>query len=238
MSDRRVRTGCATCRRRRVKCDEGRPICNRCKAANFLCEGYQPLQRAPASPPSRSHSRPNSQSPPREDISELSWRHANWRQEQLPLYHHFVTTTVVRLFRNDHISFWRDQVAQMSYGVDIVYEALLAIGAMHRSSLLACKQESAQEAAKIRVLGLRAYGKTLHLLPSHLAEDLSAEQRLAVLVVLMLLTYFEVCIIIPCKSHLKLTRHPSALWKIPKAPFDIFGLESSSLGAWRTNYQS
>jgi hypothetical protein len=112
--------------------------------------------------------------------------------EELPLYHHFVTTTVVRLFRNDHITFWRDQVAQMSYGVDIVYEALLAIGAMHRSSLLACKQESAQEAARFRVLGLRSYGKTLHLLPSHLAGDLLADQKLAVLVVLMLLTYFEV----------------------------------------------
>jgi hypothetical protein len=193
MSDRRVRTGCTTCRRRRVKCDETRPICNRCKAANFLCEGYQPLQLAPKSSQSRGNSRPSSQSPPREDIvSELSWRHENWRQEQLPLYHHFVTTTVVRLFRNDHINFWRDQVAQMSYGVDIVYESLLAIAAMHRSSLLACKQESVQEAARMRVLGLKTYGKTLHLLPRHLAENQLAEQKLPVLVVLMLLTYFEV----------------------------------------------
>jgi hypothetical protein len=195
MTDRRVRTGCATCRRRRVKCDEARPICNRCRAANFLCEGYQPLQRAPKSPSSRGSSRPSSQSPPREEISELSWRHENWRQEQLPLYHHFITITVVRLFRNDHINFWRDQVAQMSYGVDIVYESLLAIGAMHRSSLLACKRESVHEAARLRVLGLKTYGKTLHILPRHLAENQVAEHKLPVLVVLMLLTYFEVRVI-------------------------------------------
>jgi hypothetical protein len=186
--DRRVRTGCGTCRKRRVKCDEARPTCNRCRTANFVCEGYAPPRQAQNAPPAAISPRQNT---PEESISELSWRHTNWRQEQLPLYHHFVTTTVVRLFRQDHISFWRDQVAQMSYGLDIVYEALLAIGAMHRSSLLMCQHESFQEATKFRVLGLRAYGNALRLLPSHLTQHTVAD-ILAALIVLMLLTYFEV----------------------------------------------
>lgn len=37
---RRVKTGCLTCRQRRVKWDEGKPTCQRCKAANVYCEGY------------------------------------------------------------------------------------------------------------------------------------------------------------------------------------------------------
>jgi hypothetical protein len=188
--DRRVRTGCATCRKRRVKCDEARPVCNRCRTANFVCEGYAPPRQAPNAPLLAPAS-PRHDTPEGSSISELSWRHTNWRQEQLPLYHHFVTTTVVRLFRQDHISFWRDQVAQMSYGLDIVYEALLAIGAMHRSSLLTCQHESFQEATKFRVLGLRAYGNALRLLPSHLTQHTVAD-ILAALIVLMLLTYFEV----------------------------------------------
>ena len=136
--DRRVRTGCATCRKRRVKCDEAKPTCARCRVANFVCEGYAPLRRASDRAPSVLSASPERHVPPREGspFSELSWRHTNWRKEQLPPYHHFVTITVVRLFRNDHISFWRDQVAQMSYGLDVVYETLLAIGAMHRASLL------------------------------------------------------------------------------------------------------
>lgn len=38
---RRTRTGCLTCRARRVKCDEQRPSCQRCTSANVECAGYQ-----------------------------------------------------------------------------------------------------------------------------------------------------------------------------------------------------
>ncbi|UKZ72902.1 hypothetical protein TrVFT333_000539 [Trichoderma virens FT-333] len=39
---RRTRTGCLTCRARRVKCDERKPACNRCTIANVECAGYAP----------------------------------------------------------------------------------------------------------------------------------------------------------------------------------------------------
>ena len=36
----KTRSGCITCRRRRVKCDEGTPSCMRCKKSGRSCEGY------------------------------------------------------------------------------------------------------------------------------------------------------------------------------------------------------
>ncbi|KAI1611280.1 hypothetical protein EDD37DRAFT_442319 [Exophiala viscosa] len=36
----KVKTGCRTCKLRRVKCDEGRPVCGRCSSAGRVCEGY------------------------------------------------------------------------------------------------------------------------------------------------------------------------------------------------------
>ncbi|KAJ6781157.1 hypothetical protein PWT90_07868 [Aphanocladium album] len=36
----KTRTGCLTCRARRVKCDEARPVCRRCITANRECRGY------------------------------------------------------------------------------------------------------------------------------------------------------------------------------------------------------
>ncbi|OJJ51696.1 hypothetical protein ASPZODRAFT_12510 [Penicilliopsis zonata CBS 506.65] len=36
----RGRTGCLTCRRRRLRCDEAKPSCNNCKRTNLECEGY------------------------------------------------------------------------------------------------------------------------------------------------------------------------------------------------------
>jgi len=37
----KVRSGCKTCRVRRVKCDETKPHCLRCARADRQCEGYE-----------------------------------------------------------------------------------------------------------------------------------------------------------------------------------------------------
>ena len=193
--DKRVRTGCITCRKRRIKCDEKKPSCARCEAANFVCEGYSAPRRVNSrSPTASSSTRSPNRTPPRDEtpFSGLSWRHTSWRQEQLPLYHHFVTTTSLRFFRADHITFWRDQVAQLSVGFDLVYEALLAVGALHRASLLNCQNKDGQEAARSRVLGLHAYGNALRMLPTHLSQN-AIKETIAVQAVLILLTFCEVC---------------------------------------------
>ncbi|KAH6704254.1 hypothetical protein BKA61DRAFT_618217 [Leptodontidium sp. MPI-SDFR-AT-0119] len=37
-STSKVRTGCSTCKARRVKCDEAKPICRRCAVGSRKCE--------------------------------------------------------------------------------------------------------------------------------------------------------------------------------------------------------
>ncbi|QGI78363.1 hypothetical protein CEK25_005092 [Fusarium fujikuroi] len=37
---KKTKTGCLTCRKRRIKCDEGRPTCNNCIKSERHCEGY------------------------------------------------------------------------------------------------------------------------------------------------------------------------------------------------------
>ncbi|KAK9236019.1 hypothetical protein V1525DRAFT_380343 [Lipomyces kononenkoae] len=44
---KRTRSGCYTCRKRRVKCDETRPICNRCRKGDREC--HFPPERVPMS---------------------------------------------------------------------------------------------------------------------------------------------------------------------------------------------
>lgn len=41
----RSKTGCATCRRRKKRCDERKPGCLACEKNNVLCEGYEPKQQ-------------------------------------------------------------------------------------------------------------------------------------------------------------------------------------------------
>ncbi|KAL0935606.1 C6 zinc finger domain protein [Colletotrichum truncatum] len=38
---RKVRTGCITCKVRKIKCDETKPACNRCVSTGRKCDGYQ-----------------------------------------------------------------------------------------------------------------------------------------------------------------------------------------------------
>lgn len=40
----KVKTGCMTCRKRRIKCDEAKPACLQCTESLRKCEGYQPPQ--------------------------------------------------------------------------------------------------------------------------------------------------------------------------------------------------
>ncbi|KAL4884732.1 hypothetical protein BJY04DRAFT_215184 [Aspergillus karnatakaensis] len=44
--------GCYTCRARKVKCDEGKPVCKRCTKGNRTCGGYRVLdnKKAPSKP--------------------------------------------------------------------------------------------------------------------------------------------------------------------------------------------
>ncbi|KAH6676838.1 hypothetical protein B0J14DRAFT_361431 [Halenospora varia] len=48
----KVRTGCKTCKTRRVKCDEGKPGCLRCEKSGWNCDGYpqKPSQTRPILP--------------------------------------------------------------------------------------------------------------------------------------------------------------------------------------------
>ena len=39
----KARSGCVTCKRRHLRCDETRPLCQRCCSSGLTCEGYQLL---------------------------------------------------------------------------------------------------------------------------------------------------------------------------------------------------
>ncbi|KAK4184828.1 hypothetical protein QBC35DRAFT_539261 [Podospora australis] len=43
----KVRSGCVTCERRHVKCDEAKPACQRCVKWQGFCDGYKPQELVP-----------------------------------------------------------------------------------------------------------------------------------------------------------------------------------------------
>ncbi|KAK5141119.1 hypothetical protein LTR04_002722 [Oleoguttula sp. CCFEE 6159] len=49
---RRTKTGCLTCRKRRIKCDEAHPTCRNCQKSKRECLGYDPIFKQQPGPPS------------------------------------------------------------------------------------------------------------------------------------------------------------------------------------------
>ncbi|KAK2791150.1 hypothetical protein FQN52_005106 [Onygenales sp. PD_12] len=47
---RRTKTGCLTCRKRRIKCDERHPVCRNCEKSKRECLGYDPVFRQQPGP--------------------------------------------------------------------------------------------------------------------------------------------------------------------------------------------
>ncbi|KAF3065490.1 hypothetical protein CFAM422_009583 [Trichoderma lentiforme] len=225
----RVKTGCLTCRKRRVKCDELKPICKRCIKANVICDGYQKKRSVPSPKPGiktppcteaetestsvSSIERTASFSPesaryipsPRSPLSAPIPPSPRTRhRSELAFYHHFVTSTAPRLFDLEHITFWRDHVGSMAWGNDLVFKAVLAIGGIHQAYLLSASELTTESMMQSKVSGLRSYGETLRLMESHTKKDGYTDMQPAI-VAGVLLAYCE-CImnhIKPAALHLK-----------------------------------
>ena len=82
----------------------------------------------------------------------------------------------------------------MSFEVDVVYEALLTVSAAHRAALLSCQNSNTQEAAKWKVMGLSAYGRTVRSIAGKGCNMYEAPMTALKekLIAQMLLAYFEV----------------------------------------------
>ncbi|KID72971.1 Aspercryptin biosynthesis cluster-specific transcription regulator [Metarhizium brunneum] len=119
----KVRTGCLTCKKRKVKCDETRPACNRCTSTGRTCDGYMPpppgcmswdrLLSAPV---------PASPSPcPEADDLEL---------RGLAFYQQIVAPALCGPLDS---SFWTKLVAQMVHAEPATRHAVLAISWLYEN---------------------------------------------------------------------------------------------------------
>ncbi|KAK1580049.1 uncharacterized protein LY79DRAFT_318317 [Colletotrichum navitas] len=122
----RVKTGCATCKTRRIKCDEKRPSCSRCLSTGRRCDGY-------SSPPSnaywwaqmlRSRPRPMSTTTlPNVDNSAAAGR----------AMHFYHTVAAPALTGSLSETFWRAVVVQVSSREPVAGHAVLALASLYET---------------------------------------------------------------------------------------------------------
>lgn len=189
MPQKRAKTGCFSCRKRRVKCDEAKPDCQRCKSANVHCEGYPIKKLLSVSIPEKAlQRRMSAYSSDPLDVGNDAMLNAG--NAALPFYHQFVTQTVYAIGGGTREHFWRDDVASMAWSTGYVYHAMISLAAMHKTSTDASSGRPTP--AALRTFALQHYQQAVKLLS--VDSDAGALKPMQVLATLTLLSYFEVCI--------------------------------------------
>ncbi|EXJ81522.1 hypothetical protein A1O1_07586 [Capronia coronata CBS 617.96] len=145
---RKTKTGCRTCKIRKVKCDEARPSCRRCLSTGRACDGYgiwgggqhrasQRSSRHTDIPPSTEKQLSLQQD--REGIHAAAFRHIplhtiSWDEHMCMEW--FFHRSLRKLPGTFALAFWHNLLPQASVSESVVLHAVLALGSVHRRQAL------------------------------------------------------------------------------------------------------
>ncbi|KAI1077049.1 hypothetical protein F5B20DRAFT_303842 [Whalleya microplaca] len=130
------RTACNTCRHRKLKCDEGLPICQRCAKAGRYCDrSERPLQLRRSSV-KRSSNRALVIDTPRKALE---------KPETANYFHHYIVDLALWYDLNDALSTFATKVPVIALDEPLLFSAIIALSAMHVSKTTA---PSARDAAE------------------------------------------------------------------------------------------
>ncbi|KAI0098877.1 hypothetical protein GGR51DRAFT_536728 [Nemania sp. FL0031] len=187
---KKVKTGCRTCKARRVKCDEGRPSCHRCVSTGRTCDGYGIWGDGGTKHVERAVALTTHDDPLMYAISSL---YGELNPEQDACFQWFRHRTYTKLPLPFITPFWQTLVLQACAAESAIFHAVLALSSAHQKESL---QEEGEPKETYDALDsqqkfmLQEYGRAMRDLQPHF----SCQDRRSVhvaLVVCTLFTFFE-----------------------------------------------
>lgn len=169
---KRSKTGCATCRQRRIKCDETRPQCMRCIKALLHCN-YNPSYQVAnvAKAPSNVQRRDRVLLPRQNGFSSLTTvRPTSTLPDETDMENqylkYFEKETTAGFQSAWDWSVWNRLMLQGCHHKKFIRDAVVAIGALHKSlrtsSVAETDADSAADLAKLqRQFAYQTYGRAL-----------------------------------------------------------------------------
>ncbi|KAH7128910.1 hypothetical protein EDB81DRAFT_808492 [Dactylonectria macrodidyma] len=132
----RVRTGCRTCKVRRIKCDEARPSCQKCSSTGRRCEGYgiwggQRSMESSHLASSRPSLKSNISTGPLHSLNDHDQACFSW-------FRHRTVGKLPGIFRT---CFWDDLVLRACFEEPAVLHAALALGSVHKVGNSGCSMQ-------------------------------------------------------------------------------------------------
>ncbi|KAI0206701.1 hypothetical protein F4808DRAFT_3919 [Astrocystis sublimbata] len=186
---KKVKTGCRTCKTRRVKCDEGRPSCHRCVSTGRICDGYGIWGGG-------GHGSSHQALVPRSTAVTLPSRirHQQWvlSPDQETCFQWFRCRTQLKLPIPFISPFWQTLVLQALAVEPAILHAVLALASAHQNETL--EQGRSQELCVPlhcqQPFMLHEYGKAIRSLRPHFSGQGSKSVQVA-LIACTLFTFFE-----------------------------------------------
>ncbi|KAI0190496.1 C6 zinc finger domain-containing protein [Xylaria flabelliformis] len=163
----KVRSGCTTCKARKVKCDEARPECLRCRTSARICGGYR-------APPPGSFSW-NSLLQIRPSTIPCSAANNNAELRGLDFFRCIVAPALTNPLGN---SFWKYTVCQLAIQEPATKYAVLAIGSLYEHFDLSSDDSSTSNEYRLAV---HYYNKALRQVATSEHLDAEAVLRISIL---------------------------------------------------------
>jgi hypothetical protein len=135
----KVRTGCLTCKKRRVKCDETKPKCLKCLSSDYQCDGYvvpkawifERATKQPILPASNDGSSPGSSSSDEEKVIALipALRTHTFTPDEARSIQFYLQRSGRIIAKYDHsrYTFWMESLPKAAHRFDSVKHMLVAI---------------------------------------------------------------------------------------------------------------
>ncbi|KAK2928777.1 Zn2-C6 fungal-type DNA-binding domain [Fusarium oxysporum f. sp. vasinfectum] len=231
----KVKSGCKTCKLRKVKCDEGRPACQRCLSTGRVCDGYGIWGGGSHALTQHSQSRPRfTLGAPLETTLVLSLN-AN---EKL-YFDWFKCRTSAKISATFSSGFWNTLVFQAGSREPAVLHALLALSSAHKKGVVTLdihRNSPTSQMSQQEQFTLQQYVKAIaHLQPHFNAKDKeSCRVALITCVVFVCLEFFRGHF---ATAQLHLRNGLDILWQmqgLPEANSGILALKPchESTDAW------
>lgn len=205
----KVRTGCLTCKIRRVKCGEEKPACLRCTSTGRTCDGYD------KGAPSRHRTQETLRSleiAKREFLKTYQWNDAfrsmrpliadiDGTETERRFFHKFRTVSSGGLANHvlNFTDFFARICPQMSHQDEAVKHAMVALGAAYHQFQIP-EGASPTDCDEVEVFTIEQYTKSLSKLQKHVASPSDDSTRL----------FLVCCLAFICLESLR-SNHTAAL---------------------------
>jgi hypothetical protein len=136
----KTRTGCSTCKQRRVKCDEARPHCSRCLKGGFRCDGYIEPEPTTSEIVRALDDADSTSSSGNSAATALTIRPSSWGgaaldagEERALTYFSERTRAELASFTFTAAHFWEDIVPQVCRQNSTVRSVVIALASLHEN---------------------------------------------------------------------------------------------------------